>query len=51
MRSRVDGVLNRLNLPSKADVESLNARISILTRKVDQMQAGQTDPEPPKPSQ
>src|SRR5579884_3523891 len=50
-RSRMDDLLNRLNLPSKADVDSINAKLNILTRKVDQVQASQVDveftPSPP----
>jgi poly(hydroxyalkanoate) granule-associated protein len=56
VRSRMDAILNRVNMPSKADVDSINAKLNILTRKIDEVQAGQVDrastqrassPEPP----
>jgi poly(hydroxyalkanoate) granule-associated protein len=43
VRSRMDAVLNRVNMPSKADVDSINAKLNILTRKVDEIQASQVD--------
>lgn len=43
VRARMDSILNRLNLPSKGDVDSINAKLNILTRKVDDVQAGQVD--------
>ncbi len=43
VRSRMDDVLNRINLPSKGDVDSINAKLNILTRKIDQVQASQVD--------
>ncbi|GEM_PF-3743588 len=41
VRSRVDSLMNRLNLPSKGDLDSINAKLNILTRKVDEVQASQ----------
>ena len=34
---QVDKMLDRMNIPSKADIEELNAKISILTTKVEEL--------------
>lgn len=44
VRSRMDSMLNKFNLPSKGDVDSVNAKLNILTRKVDEVQASQVEP-------
>jgi len=42
-RHRMDSMLNMANLPSKGDVDAINAKLNILTRKVDDVQAGGVD--------
>ncbi len=37
MDKRVEDLLNRMNVPSKADVEALSAKITALTKKVDEL--------------
>jgi len=34
---RVEELLHRLNIPSKADIEALSAKIAALTKKVDEL--------------
>jgi poly(hydroxyalkanoate) granule-associated protein len=37
MDKRVEDLLSRMNVPSKADVEALSAKITALTKKVDEL--------------
>ena len=39
--SRVEQVLARMNIPTKAEIEALSAKISALTKKVDELKKGQ----------
>lgn len=41
LRSGMDVVLNSLNLPSKTDVDTVNVKLNILTRKLDDLQMRQ----------
>ena len=34
---RVEELLDRMNVPSKSDIEALSAKISALTKKVDEL--------------
>jgi poly(hydroxyalkanoate) granule-associated protein len=34
---RVEGVLDRINVPSKADIEELSDKITALTKKIDEL--------------
>lgn len=34
---RVEEILNRLNVPTKADIEALSAKITALTKKIDEL--------------
>jgi poly(hydroxyalkanoate) granule-associated protein len=34
---RVEDLLDRMNVPTKADIEALSAKIAILTKKVDEL--------------
>jgi poly(hydroxyalkanoate) granule-associated protein len=38
--SRVEEVLARMNIPTKAEIEALSAKISALTKKVDELKKG-----------
>jgi len=40
-RARMNDLMDRFNLPSKGDVDSINAKLNILTRKIDEFQASQ----------
>ncbi len=40
-RARMNDLMDRFNLPSKGDVDSINAKLNILTRKIDEFQAAQ----------
>lgn len=42
-RSRMDDAMNAVNLPSKGDVDAINAKLNILTRKMDEFQASHVD--------
>ncbi|HEV3309128.1 MAG TPA: phasin family protein [Chloroflexota bacterium] len=42
-RARMDDAMNAVNLPSKGDVDAINAKLNILTRKMDEFQASQVD--------
>jgi hypothetical protein len=60
-RSAMDSFLDSLNVPSKTDVDTINVKLNILTRKLDDLQMGRapgapsgqpdigatTPPEPP----
>lgn len=37
MDTRVEGLLSRMNVPTKSDIEALSARITELTEKIDSM--------------
>lgn len=60
LRGSMDVFLNRVNLPSKGDVDTINVKLNILTRKLDDLQMQQvrqarsgqpgTTPTPPPPS-
>jgi len=39
--SRVEEVLARMNIPTKAEIEALGAKITALTKKVDELKKGQ----------
>jgi len=39
--SKVEEVLARMNIPTKAEIEALSAKISALTKKVDELKKGQ----------
>ena len=43
IRTKLDHALNAVKLPSKADVDALNAKVDILTRKLDEVQAARVD--------
>lgn len=34
---RIEGILDRMSVPSKADIEALSEKITILTRKVEEL--------------
>jgi len=38
---RMESLLNRMNIPSKSDIEGLNRRITALSRKIDQLKKAQ----------
>jgi poly(hydroxyalkanoate) granule-associated protein len=35
--SRIEGILHRMNVPTKSDIDSLSEKIATLTEKVDQL--------------
>jgi poly(hydroxyalkanoate) granule-associated protein len=37
MDKRIEDLLHRMNVPSKADIEALSAKITALTKKVDEL--------------
>ncbi len=37
MSKRVEGVLDRMNVPTKADIEALSDKIATLTKKIDEL--------------
>ncbi len=37
---RIEQILGRMNVPSKADIEDLSAKITALTKKVDELKKG-----------
>lgn len=39
---RVEDLLDRMNVPTKADIEALSAKIAILTKKVDELKKNQS---------
>lgn len=41
VEKRVEGVLSRMNIPSKDEIEALSAKITALTRKVDELKKPQ----------
>jgi len=44
IRKRVEAMLERLNVPTRADIEALNERIAELNHKVDQLKRSQARP-------
>jgi poly(hydroxyalkanoate) granule-associated protein len=40
MDKRIEELLHRMNVPSKADIEALSAKITALTKKVDELKQG-----------
>jgi poly(hydroxyalkanoate) granule-associated protein len=42
MNKRVQDMLDRLNVPSKSDIESLSEKIAALTKKVDELKKTQS---------
>ncbi len=55
-RSAMDVFLDSLNIPSKADMDTINVKLNILSRKLDDLQmervreSSSGSPEPPPPS-
>ena len=37
LEQRIEGVLTRMNIPSKEEIEALSAKITSLTKKVDEL--------------
>jgi len=37
LESRIEEILNRMNIPSKADIDALSRKITNLTKKVDEL--------------
>jgi polyhydroxyalkanoate synthesis regulator phasin len=35
-------ILDRMNIPSKSDIDALNEKITILTEKIDEMQESES---------
>jgi poly(hydroxyalkanoate) granule-associated protein len=42
MDKRVEAILGRMNVPSKADIDSLSNKITVLTKKVDELKEAQS---------
>ena len=42
MDKRVEAILGRMNVPSKADIDSLSNKITALTKKVDELKEAQS---------
>ena len=42
MDKRVEAILGRMNVPSKADIDSLSGKITALTKKVDELKEAQS---------
>ena len=42
MDKRVEAILGRMNVPSKADIDSLSSKITALTKKVDELKEAQS---------
>jgi poly(hydroxyalkanoate) granule-associated protein len=40
LEAEVQGMLDRRNIPSKGDIDALSAKITELTKKVDELNAG-----------
>ncbi len=45
VNKRIEEVLERLNVPSKADIEALNQKIATLTEKIDELKEAQAQAE------
>ena len=43
LESRIEDVLNRINIPSRSDIERLNRSVDVLTHKVETLLARQTE--------
>jgi poly(hydroxyalkanoate) granule-associated protein len=56
VRSRVDSVMDHMNLPSKADVDALDEKLNVVAQKLDEVQADRSGTSasapdaPPRPS-
>ena len=37
MDRRIEGLLTRMNIPTKSEIETLSEKISVLSRKVDEL--------------
>lgn len=37
LESRIENIMHRLNVPTKADIDALSEKISVLTEKVDEL--------------
>ena len=42
MDKRVEAILGRMNVPSKADIDALSGKITALTKKVDELKEAQS---------
>jgi poly(hydroxyalkanoate) granule-associated protein len=40
MDKRIETVMGKMNVPTKADIEALSAKITLLTKKVDELKKG-----------
>lgn len=41
--SRMEELLNRMNIPSKSDIDALSAKITTLTKKVDELNKAESE--------
>jgi poly(hydroxyalkanoate) granule-associated protein len=41
--SRMEDLLNRMNIPSKSDIDALSAKITTLTKKVDELNKAESE--------
>jgi poly(hydroxyalkanoate) granule-associated protein len=41
LEGKIEEILNRMNVPTKADIEALSRKITTLTKKVDELKKGQ----------
>jgi poly(hydroxyalkanoate) granule-associated protein len=42
VNGRMKDILDRMNIPSKSDIDALNEKITILTEKIDEMQESES---------
>ena len=40
--SRMKNILDRMNIPSKSDIDALNEKITVLTEKIDELQESES---------
>ncbi len=45
LEKRIESILNRMNVPTKADIDALSRKITNLTKKVDELKKVQQTPE------
>ncbi len=45
LEKRIESILNRMNVPTKADIDALSRKITNLTKKVDELKKTQQTPE------
>lgn len=45
LEKRIESILNRMNVPTKADIDALSRKITNLTKKVDELKKAQQTPE------